>query len=374
VFCFIAVLSALIFSLLAPKKFESTVTLLPPPEPASGSGLAGAGLRGQLQEFGLGNPSSSSRQEVIVSVLESRTLAERLVEKYDLVKYYQVAGPRVAPGPLINARRVSVSKAGMISVTVSDGDPRMAAELANAHPVELNKLLRQMDVRESTQKRRFILDRLGATETRLKVAEEALMSFQQQNRAVSLRAQAEGVMNVAGQLKGQIMSSEIELQVARTFSTESNPKVVELRQRIDEIKKQLAQLQYGTGLDLPHVEGSTSAVGSRNKEIHLAAADVPKLGLQFARLSRDLKVQETVYTMLTQQLEEAQIAEARNVLAVQVLDPAIPALRKSSPRTTLNMALAGTVSFVLGICLVFVREYLDVSRSEAGQPHNLLSA
>jgi tyrosine-protein kinase Etk/Wzc len=371
-FCIIAVLSALVFSLLAPKSFESTVTLLPPPEDNTSSAVSAAALMGKIQGFGFGLPGlTNNKQDILVSILESRTLAERLVDKYQLVSYYKADGSREAVKTLRDAMTVYVSKAGIISVTVADRDPRMAAELANAHAVELDKLLNQMDVSESSQRRRFVLDRLADTEKRLQMAEETLMHFQQKNSAVALREQAEGVMNVAVQLKGQIMAAEVELQVVRNFATESNPRVVGLKQRIEELKKQLAQVQYGTGLDLPGIEDSMGKIGSRYKEIHLAAANVPELGLQFARLTRDLKVQETVYTLLTQQLEEAKIAEARDVfLAVRVVDPAIPALYKSRPIIALNMGLAGALSLVLGICFVFIREYIDGYMAESQSTAN----
>jgi len=362
-FCTIAVLSAFIFGMLAPKSFESTVTLLPPPEDNMSSGLSAAGLMGKIQGFGLGIPALTSKQDVLVSILESRTLAEKLVDQYQLPHYYKVDGVREAAESLRGATTVGVSKAGIIAIKVEDRDPRMAAELANAYTVELDRLLKQMDVRQNSQKRRFVLDQLAGTEKRLQMAEDALMHFQQENSAVALREQAEGVITVAAHLKGQIMAAEVELKVARNFATESNPNVVGLRQKIEELKKQLVEVQYGTGLDLPGIEDSMGKMGSRYKEIHLAAANVPKLGLQFARLTRDLKVQETVYTLLIQQLEEAKIAEARDVLAVQVLDPAIPALFRSRPRIGLNMAMAGILSIVLGIFFVFIREYIDGHRA-----------
>jgi tyrosine-protein kinase Etk/Wzc len=69
-------------------------------------------------------------------------------------------------------------------------------------------------------------------------------------------------------------------------------------------------------------------------------------------------VQETVYTLLTQQLEQAKIAEARDTPTVQTLDQAVPADRKSKPKIKLNIAIAGITSLLVGLLLAFFLEYL----------------
>ncbi|MEE8160943.1 MAG: hypothetical protein V3T61_04830 [Acidobacteriota bacterium] len=40
-------------------------------------------------------------------------------------------------------------------------------------------------------------------------------------------------------------------------------------------------------------------------------ARVPEVGMELARLTRDVKVQETLVTLLSQQLEQARLADAR---------------------------------------------------------------
>lgn len=172
--------------------------------------------------------------------------------------------------------------------------------------------------------------------------------------------QARGAIEVAARLKGEIMASEVQLQVMRNFATEANPEVIRLRRRIGELKRQLAQAQYSAGLDLPAV---TENPGHPQKEIYVPAAKLPQLGLELARLTRDLKVQETVYTLLTQQLEQAKIAEAQDTPVVQVLDRAVPPIYKSKPKIKLNMALVGAVSLFLGIFLAFFLEYIQRQRS-----------
>jgi uncharacterized protein involved in exopolysaccharide biosynthesis len=78
---------------------------------------------------------------------------------------------------------------------------------------------------------------------------------------------------------------------------------------------------------------------------------------------REVKVQETLYSLLTSQNEQAKIAEARDTPTVQVLDPAIPAEKKSKPSIRLNMLIAGVLALFVGIFVAFFLEYLDRIRS-----------
>lgn len=105
-------------------------------------------------------------------------------------------------------------------------------------------------------------------------------------------------------------------------------------------------------------------LGDMSNSMRLPAARVPQVGLELARLTRDVKLQETIYTLLTQQLEQAKISEAQDMPVVQVLDRAIPALHKSKPNIRLNMALAGAVSLFVGIFLAFLVEYIQRQRQQ----------
>ena len=48
---------------------------------------------------------------------------------------------------------------------------------------------------------------------------------------------------------------------------------------------------------------------------------------------------------------------------VQIVDPAVPAERKSSPKIALNMALAGTTSLFIGIFIAFLLENLSKQKN-----------
>ncbi len=86
--------------------------------------------------------------------------------------------------------------------------------------------------------------------------------------------------------------------------------------------------------------------------------------MELVRLTREVKVQETVYNLLTAQFEQAKINEARDTPTVQFLDRAVPAERKSKPKTVLNMAIAGALSLFVGIFMAFFLEYVERIRKQ----------
>jgi uncharacterized protein involved in exopolysaccharide biosynthesis len=97
---------------------------------------------------------------------------------------------------------------------------------------------------------------------------------------------------------------------------------------------------------------------------------VPELALQYARLFRQVKVQETLFTLLTSQYEQAKIAEARDTPTVQVLDTGIPADKKSRPRILLNTAVAGVLAFMIALFIAFFLTYRDRVRPSASHRRN----
>ena len=361
ILCSTSVLAALIFGLLSPKIYESRVTILSPRETGSGGLLSALGAAGIAQQIaGVSIPSLVPNRDLLISVLKSRLIAKDVVERFNLKERYKTIALEEVVEAAKNIPKVSATKEGLIEIKVEDTDPKMAADMANFYVERLDGLVSKFGTTAVSRQRRFISGQLEKTGKELKAAEEELRAFQEKNRAVSIGQQASGAIEAAAGLKGEIVASEVQLQVMRNFATESNPDVIRLTRRIGELKRQLGQAQYSAGLDLPAL---TDNPGHPQKEIYVPTAKMPKLGLELARLTRDLKVQETVYTLLTQQFEQAKIAEAQDSPVVQVLDRAVPAIYKSKPKIKLNMALAGAVSIFLGIFLAFLLEYVERQRA-----------
>lgn len=333
------------WTITRPKIYEAKATLLSPREGATAflGGIAATGLLQQVP--GLALPSLTPNRDMLVSILRSRTLTQKVVDRFRLQERYQVSYIEDAIGALQRTAQITVSKEGVIALTVSDTDPHLASEIANFYIDQLDRLAARFGTGEAGRQRVFVTAQLARAKVGLELAEEALRRFQERNRAVVLQEQTRGAIEAAARLKGEVIASEVQLEVMRNFATDTNPEVVALRRKIEEMRRQLAQMQFGDA-----VSGPQSAVDPRDqRDFSMPFARVPQLGLELARFSRDVKVQETLVTLLGQQLEQVKLVEAKDLPVVQVLDRAVPAARPSWPRLRLNLAVAGLASFSAGV-------------------------
>lgn len=353
--CLVAVVATFAWTIIQPKIYESTATLLAAKEGTASGLLGGLAASGILQQVpGLSVPSLTPNRDMLVSILKSRTVAQAVVERFRLQERYRARYLEDAIKGIQEATDIKVSKEGVVSVKVEDTDPEVAAQIADFYVEQLDRLAARYGTGEAGRHRVFLTEQLARAKTDLEGAEEGLRRFQERNRAIALQEQTRGAIEAAARLKGEVMAAEVQLQVMRQFATEANPEMITLRRRIEEMRRQLAQMQYGD--DASRLRAP--APGRDRRDFTVPFPKVPEVGLELARLTRDMKVQETLVTLLTQQLEQVRMAEARDLPIVQVLDRAVPAERHSKPRIRLNLAIAGVTSLFVGIFLAFFLEYL----------------
>lgn len=354
VFCSVMVGAALVVSLLLPKIYESTATLLPQLESNTGLGLGAlltSGAAGSAaQSLGISLPGApATPTDIFTAMLKSRIMADEVIRKFNLMEHYEKKMMQDTRLALENATRIVVSKEKVIKVTVEDKDPQLAADIANFYVSNLDHLNQTMSVSKARENRKFIEQRVAETQSELVKVENALKDFQTQNRTVAIEAQSKAMIEAAATIQAQIMAQDVQLQVMGTYLSPNNPEVARIQSNLSELRKQLQIMESGKG-------GKDRMPGDR---LRPAITSVPALALEYGRLTRDLKVQETLYALLISQYEQAKLTEARDTPTVQVLDPAVPAERKSRPKKLLNMIIAGILSLLIGIFWAFIREALD---------------
>jgi uncharacterized protein involved in exopolysaccharide biosynthesis len=350
--CAGGMLAALGVSLLLPNVYESTSSILPQLDSKEmgtlATLLASPAAGGMAQNLGLGLPAMpTTPTDVFVSILKSRVMADDVIGRFKLMDRYREKTMVETRKELDDHIRITVTKEKVIKVAVEDEDPQVAADMANFYVANLDRLNRTVTVSKAGQNRAFIERRLGETMESMAKAEDALREFQTKNRTVAVEAQAKVMIEAAAILQGQITAQEVQYQVMGTYLSPDNPDVARIRSNIEELKKQLSTMETGKG-------GKGQLPGDR---LHPAMTTVPDLALQFARLYRQVKVQETLFTLLTSQHEQAKIAEARDTPTVQVLDHGIPADKRTRPRLVLNTAVAGLLALVIGVFLAFFLDY-----------------
>jgi len=111
------------------------------------------------------------------------------------------------------------------------------------------------------------------------------------------------------------------------------------------------------GLAIPIASGTASIGDNGDNQLYPPLRQLPRLAVPYADLYRRVKVQETVYELLTQQYEMARVEEAKDVAVVSVIDtPGIPEKKSFPPRLLLTLALT-LVVFAATAALILIREY-----------------
>ena len=357
--CAVMTMGTLVVSFLLPKIYESTATLLPQLESNNGVGLgalfASGAASSAAQSLGISLPGSpATPTDVFTAMLKSRIMADDIIRRFNLMEHYETKTMHDARGSLEGATRIVVTKEKVIKVAVEDKDPQLASDIANFYVSNLDRLNQTLSVSKARENRKFIEQRVAETQTALVKVEDALKEFQTQNRTVAIEAQSKAMIEATAMIQAQIMAQEVQLQVMGSYLSSNNPEIARVQSSISELRKQLQIMETGKS-------GKERLPGDR---LRPAITSVPTLALEYGRLARDLKVQETLYALLISQYEQAKLTEARDTPTVQVLDPAIPAERKSRPKILLNVLIAGILSLFVGLFWAFVRGAMDRRKAE----------
>ena len=343
----IGLMSGILVAFLLPKRYTSTAKLMPPDgQSSSGMAMLGAlsgkvgGLAGVAGDL-LGGGGSGP---LFIGILQSQTVQERLVQRFDLKRVYGDRLDEDARKDL--AERTGVGedrKSGIISISVDDRDPHRAAAIAQAYVEELNRLSAELSTSAAHRQRVFLEERLKAVKLDLDQAAVDFSQFSSKNSAIDIKEQGRAMVEAAAQLQGELIAAESEKKGLEAIYASGNPRVRAIDARVMELRKQLEKLGgEGDGLAAPAA-------------LYPSIRQLPLLGVQYADLYRRTKIQETVFEALTQQYELAKVQEAKETPAIKVLDPArVPERRSFPPRTNITIMFA-SFGFAAGVFWLIVR-------------------
>jgi capsular exopolysaccharide synthesis family protein len=304
-------------------------------------------------------------------------------------------------------KKLTVSRpnreAQIVNVKFESNDPVLAASVPNLLLEQFIRYKAQTNKTEATSTVDFLRQQVASYQTQLKAAESALGSFRESAQVVSIGDEASAQVKRMADLQaerdqlrserralaeilakpsapGQTVARDVAafpsfitnrgmqdiLQSLNLLENEraqllvrrnpQNADVLALTQRINALDGQLTQMAraYLAGVDskLTSVDASIRSFGRQIETI-------PAREIAFARLSRDQKLLEDIFTLLQTRLKEAEIKEAVEPGDVRVLDPGLVPDRPTSPIPGRNILLGLLIGLGLGIAAAVAREMLD---------------
>jgi capsule polysaccharide export protein KpsE/RkpR len=289
------------------------------------SGGAGGSVMGLANKL-LGLNSTG---QLIVGVLRSQTIEDRIIQKFGLMDLYSQKFPEDTRTKLEGYSAIKEdSQTGIISITVEDKSPARAAAMAQAYTEELNQILADVNSSGARRERLFIESRIQEVKARLDASAKEFSAFASQNTAIDIPQQAKAMVEAAADLQGQLIAAQSMLRGLQQIYTDKNPRVQQVQGQVSELELQLDKIG---GKDVKADQGSLLQKG----ELYPSIRQLPLLGVQYLNLYRQSKIDESVFELLSKEYELAKLEEARNTPSIHVLDQASVPKKKASPHRLL---------------------------------------
>jgi len=344
VFVFLATLVAVITAFVLPEWYRAKASILPSQYDQP------LGITGNLTQFSLSSagfelPLMATPSDVYATMLKSETVARQVIEEVGLLDYFKMKSIQKCYLYLMEKTEVKVTGEGIVELYFEDKDPEMAAKIANSFINSLDALNRRVKSAKAGSDRDFIKGRLEKTESLLDSARVNLISFQKKYKAVDLDEQKNVAITAAAELKKRLALTEVNLEVKRKVYSDDHPEVNNLKNEVDQIRRQLAEIEKGAG--------------QQDSYFGVGLDSLPALTARFAELEADIEIQEKVLALLTGLYEEARIKEQRDTPTISILEKAYPPEIKYKPKRAIITVATFSISLVLAIFIALFADYLE---------------
>jgi uncharacterized protein involved in exopolysaccharide biosynthesis len=315
--CASAALAALAISLLLPKQYTATASVIIDP-PAGNDPRNSVGVSPVYLE-------SLRAYEMLAS---GDTLFARAAETFQL---------RDAGTPLESLKRrilkvTKVRDTKILEIEVTLPDPRRAQALAQFIAEQTVALSRNSNL-ENDQDLTVEAERnLGEAQKRLEQEQAVWRDFSVRQPYEAMRAEMESLTASRERLQHDLLDSRAEL--AEISKLASDERVNGLRARLESLEKQDRDLAA-------QIQSRAGALSDREARA--------------AQLEQRLRAAQTTFDSASARLREIQAAKGLRGERLRVMDPGVAPERPSSPNVFLNVLLALAVSLIASLVYLTLR-------------------
>ena len=311
-----------------------------------------------LNGMGLNLGSVSEEASMFMAIIGSRTVMESVVHQFDLIKRYKRKNLEAAVKDLRKFVNIKTDDEGTFTINVEVKTPyfptkakrdearNLSKTMANFFISELDRVNKYLKTERARNSRTFIEKRYVQNQSDLKSAEDAFKAFQRKNGAVALPEQTSATISTAAELKAKIMSKEFELGFLENYIGNSSSEILRVKGEMNQLNKKYDELKFGF----------KNRQNVNKDDVLFSLYEIPELGLEYARLVREIMIQEKIMEFLLPQLEQAKIQEAKDTPTVQVLDEANLPVKKAKPKRIVIVLLCGFGSLICSTLWAIFKE------------------
>lgn len=396
---------AFLVTLILPKQYESTVSLLldyRDEQSLSGTVPSGRDRTGFMQ----------TQMDIIMS----ERVAAQVARELGLAKSPQVQASYAASGAktpidewigggLLQSLKVTSSQSSVIQLTYRANDPEFAAKAANAFAKAYMDTTLDLRVGPTKQATTWFDEQLKTLRADLERAQDKLAAFQKEKGIMATDEKVDIEQSRLTELSNQLLRANDLMYEAQSRSglasgnvrreelpeVLGNPAIQAIKTELVRAEAALAEMSTRMGPNHPQYKQQASMVGAlrgrMNAEINRVVAGVQNLTTQNrARahqlqvavdaqrqrviemrdaknaafiLQRDVDTAQKAYEAAQQRYTVNKVESGARYANVTILNEASPPAKPSRPKVLVNLALGVLLGLVLGFAAVFLLELLD---------------
>jgi capsule polysaccharide export protein KpsE/RkpR len=296
-----------------------------------------SGITSTLKDFGLTKLTGKTEGYSYLVILNSRSVKDSIIKQFRLAKDYDI--PDTLFSEVLKEFEsnldITNEKEGNYTITIYSKDKKKAAEMANTYLNIANDLSVKVFRGEARISREYLETRINTIDSTLERIGDSLKVYSRSTFLFSPLDQAKSVSSAYAELKAELMQQEIIYDLMKNKFGENDPFTQTQQKLIDKMR-----------VKVNDVENKAGFAGN------FPLKDAAKVGMEYLRLYAQYEAFTKVKTVLLPMIEDARLDETRETQALIVLDPAIPADKKASPKRSLIVAGATLGTFFL--CILFV--------------------
>ncbi|MCL5408934.1 MAG: hypothetical protein M1135_02815 [Candidatus Omnitrophica bacterium] len=295
----LAMFGSIIFYVVSPKYYLATTEILKPVK----------------------NFQTNVSSEVILSLLNSNGMQDKIIKKFKLSDEYGTENLDVLRRDFKTNVKISEVGKKIIKIDVIDKNPETAADIANFFYKNLNNLIYNLINMPTVKNRIAIEENLTKTDEQIKSLEYNMDKIEHKNKIIIINNSNKDLSPVADYLMTKLIKEKLELDTIKQTEPINTKKLVDTRVKIAYLESQIDK--------------------------------IIKYKRSLLDIQRDISEKETLFSLLTDQLEKAKFSESKNIVPIQVLDKAIAPTTVYKPDIKIIVIIISCIILGIGLIVIF---------------------
>jgi len=337
----IAVVSYLAIFIFVPNEFAASATIVPSEDNSLG-GLSALMKNVSSLPLGLGGAKKTTEMDLYTTIVMSRSTCEGLLDEFRLDTLYHFENREEAWKGVRKMVTVDVTAENAYVIEVRARSPQLAADMTNTLVRRINEKIIELNVGKSKENRLFLEQRSVEIRDHLKKAEDSLKWYQSTQGVIEAKEQVKATLSALIDLESQLAVKEVELALVKKVYGEESPQFANAQVSVREFTSKLDGLKKG--------KDPTALL--------LAIDKIPVKALNYFRLFREVEISNKLLEFIIPLYEQAKFEEKKQTPILQVIDEAVPPIKRAYPKRVLMTAIiTGSTIMVTLVCLIGIEVF-----------------